>query len=118
MGVTVDISTGQPQLTRNVHDQLTGSISAGVTQTIDNLTLSQFSRLDYTISFYNDVENITKSMKLIVNKRGTTVTDQVFGRIGAMNVQVVASSTGTEYNLQITNSEAFAVNYCLTVLTS
>ena len=118
MGLTIDINTGLPIIDKSPHKQFSGAIPAGQTLVIDSVNMSEFSRLDYSLAFYNDAENITKSMKFIVNKRGTVTSDQVFGRIGALSISVDSVVSAGEYNLEITNSEAFAVNYCLTVLTS
>ena len=118
MSLIVDINTGQPQLPRGPHQQFTGTIGASSTLVIDSVTLAQFSRLDYTLSFYDNGETVTKNMKFVVNKTGSTISDQVFSRLGVMDIEVNSVVNAGEYNLSITNSEAFAVNYCLTVLTA
>ena len=116
--ITVDLQSGQPTISAVPHKQFSGTIPAGQSVVVDSIALTEFSRLNYELSFFNDAETITKSFTFTVRKQNTTVRDQVFARLGTMDISADSQVNAGEYNLVIANSEAFVVNYCLTVLTS
>ena len=118
MGLVVDIETGKPRFKDSPWHQFSGSILSGQTLVIDQLPLTQFSSMRYELSFFNVSKTETKSFSMIVQQQSGNVFDQVFGRTGLMDISVSSGVSGLNFQMSATNSEAYDVEFCLTVLTS
>jgi hypothetical protein len=74
----------------------------------DTNLLSSFSRIDYILNFKDDPVTVTKSLKLIVQNNGGSVSDSVSERKGGpISVTVGVSDDSIDAFLDITNNESF-----------
>jgi hypothetical protein len=92
---------------RQLLKKKTVGLPASSTQLIDSSPLSRFRALEYLVQV-NDLADQTKSFKLLVTQDDTGIKRQIYGRAGnALEIAVSAIVNGSDYELSITNNEAF-----------
>lgn len=116
-GLVVDFTTGLPRQKDSVWHQFSGSIDALSTHNLDEIPLSELRTLTYELSFYGPLDTDVKSLSMKVQRVGADAVNQVFSRIGEMNILVNTVVVGSDLVLQAVNQENFEIEYCLTVLT-
>ena len=95
----------------NVWRRIKNTVSPGDTVAVDILNLSVFNHLEYIINIKNSAGNLVKSLKLSVKKDDSSLEDSVFVRLGqGIDVQVTTAINGSDYELRITNNEAFILD--------
>ena len=117
-GLTVDIESGKPIIKRDVWDQFITQVPAGATVVIDSMPLSDFDFMNYELVFFGPTQNDVKSFCMRVQQFSGNLREQVFGKIGSIDVSVQTVINGSDFELQATNAEAYPVGVSLTVLTT
>lgn len=97
----------------SVWKKINTNADASTTTIVDQVAITDFSTLEYTISIKDTVNNKVRSMKLLINNENGSLKETVFGRIGVgidFSISPVINSGIME--LTITNNEAngLAVN--------
>lgn len=92
-----------------VWDSFPFQIDPGQTVAIDSCPLSDFQHAEYIINFTNQTNVNTKSLNLSVKRADSDVEETVYSRLGSLAVNVTPLINGLNYELQVTNNEAFAI---------
>jgi hypothetical protein len=116
-GLVVDLQTGMPKFRTNIWCEFEGTITAGNTLTIDTLPLLDFNNLTYEMTFTGPTSDDVKSLSMKAQKRVGKIKETIYGRLGQMSINLDTNISGSDYELNATNNEAYDVEYCLTVLT-
>lgn len=118
MSLVVDLQTGLPKFNNTPWSQVSGSIDAGSTKVIDSIPLVEFDSMKYEMSFKGLTQDDVRSLTMRVQQLSGALKDTVFSRTGTMNIDLEARINGSNFELEANNTQAFAVDYCLTVLTT
>lgn len=97
----------------------TAAVSGSSTIVIDTTALADFSSLKYILSFNNDIEEVTKKYELSIVRKGSTISDSIYARLGsALNLAINSNINGSNLELEIINNETFdlSISYAKLVL--
>jgi len=87
------------------------TVPANSTLTVDTLTLSQFKCLDYFLCIDKGSSFDPRTLSMKVWHNDTRVCDLVYARNrGDVSVEVIATNTGSNYELQVVNNESTDIN--------
>ena len=86
------------------------SIVASATKVVDTIPVSKFIAAHYIIAFENVAGTVVKTLKLSVRKDSSSVTDTVYAKVGIMDIAINTQINGSDFELEMINSEAFNVN--------
>ena len=84
-------------------------IDPGETKVVDSALFSTFNHSDYILNIFNIVNTKSKSINISVKKDDTEVVESVSSKLGLLDVAVTPLANGPNYELQLTNNEAFAI---------
>ena len=96
-----------PSYWRNERDTISGSS----TFNSDGVELSQFKAVKYIFSAWNDTEGKNLSMEVMVNNRGSSVSDTVYTKLGDrdLGIQVGAVVNSGAMSLEVVNNETYDI---------
>jgi len=97
----------------SVWKKINTNANASTTTIVDQVAITDFSTLEYTISIENTVNNKVRSMKLLINNENGSLKETVFGRIGVgIDFSISSVNNSGTMELTITNNEVngLAVN--------
>lgn len=118
IGLDVDFQTGLPRLKNQVWTQVDGTLTAlQANAVIDSLFLSEFDHLKYIMSFKGSTQDDVRTLQMTVQQKDGAIVEQVYNKMGTIKIDLVTNINGSSFELLATNTENFAVEYCLTVLT-
>lgn len=105
-GVTT-IVTG----TASLWEEFNRTITPGSTVIVDTFTMLSFKQVEYIVNFKDTTSSKEKSLKLSVIKDDGSLKDTVYARMGsAISLDVNTNINGANYELKVTNNEAFSVD--------
>ena len=97
----------------SVWKKINTNANASTSTIVDQVSLTDFSTLEYTISIEDTVNNKSRSMKMEVNNENGSLKDTVFGRIGTgIDFSISSVNNSGTMELTIANNEinGLAVN--------
>jgi len=97
----------------SVWKKINTNANASTTTIVDQVAITDFSTLEYTISIGDTVSNKAKSMKMIINNQNGSLKENVFGKIGdGIDFSISPVNNSGTMELRITNNEVngLAVN--------
>tara|TARA_R110002012_G_scaffold168596_1_gene332131 strand:- start:139 stop:603 length:465 start_codon:yes stop_codon:yes gene_type:complete len=97
----------------SVWKKINTNANASSTTIVDQISITDFSTLEYTISIEDTVNNKTRSMKMMINNQNGSLKENVFGKIGGgIDFSISSVNNLGTMELTITNNEAngLAVN--------
>lgn len=119
IGIELDFTTGLPKFRKDIWTEFDGTLPALATDVvIDSLLLSEFDSMRYKMTFIGQTQDDIRSLNMDVIQRLSNTRETVFGRLGPLRIRVNTQVNGTSFELLASNPNNFAVDYCLTVLTT
>jgi len=97
----------------SVWKKINTNADASTTTIVDQVAITDFSTLEYTISIKDTVNNKVRSMKMIINNQNGSLKENVFGKIGGgIDFSISSVNNSGTMELTITNNEVngLAVN--------
>lgn len=97
----------------SVWKKINTNANASTTTIIDQVPLSSFSTLEYTLSIEDTIGNKTRSMKMLINNENGSLSETVFARIGVgIDFSISPINNAGTMELTIINNETngLAVN--------
>lgn len=97
----------------SVWRKINTNANASTSTIVDQVAITDFSTLEYTISIEDTVNNKTRSMKLLINNENGSLKESVFSRIGTgIDFSLSTVNNSGTMELTITNNEVngLAVN--------
>ena len=87
------------------------TVLATSSKVVDLLALSSFSKLEYIVEYRDTTSSKTKTLKMAVTNGDTEVCDSVYAKQGdPMDIAITARRTASNFELEITNNEAFDID--------
>lgn len=92
-------------------------VSASSTKVVDTIALAKFKRAEYSLYYFSQSNNKTKTLKLVVVQTDSGLKDQLFAKGGnLLDIGITATINGSNFELTIINNESFVVDLVLTRL--
>lgn len=114
MSFTLNPFTGNWDIVHNSsYEFLTGTISAGTSQSVDSIPLVDFNFADYVIFAKNSSDDESKTMRLLVFREGSSICETPSAIMGSLSIGVTAQVVTTNYDLTIDNPGAEDIEYII-----
>lgn len=95
----------------------TQTVAASATEELLTQSTGSFHTLDIVFHAYNEANLVTRSQRMLVNRRGTTLSHNVYARIrDDIDIDLGLSITAGTFKLEVTNNESFTVETAASVI--
>lgn len=88
-----------------------GSIAAGQSQVIVSDSAAAKHGGKVYVTAYSDAQSKTKTVEMLLNKVGSSLQDSIAGRLGVLSMAIDADLIAGNFQITLTNNEAFTINY-------
>lgn len=102
----------------SVWKKINTNANASTTTIVDQVSVTDFSTLEYTISIEDTVNNKVRSMKIIINNQNGSLKENVFGKIGGgIDFSISTVNNSGIMELKIINNEVNGLSVNMARLT-
>lgn len=102
----------------SVWKKINTNANASTTTIVDQVAVTDFGTLEYTISIEDTVNNKTRSMKMMINNENGSLKDTILGRIGTgIDFSIEPVNNAGTMELRITNNEVNGLSVNMARLT-